>query len=215
MRRLRFLLVAGVATAVLVGGGVLVLGGDEERERATPAPKPFETTSLADYDAADAVVERAPFCEAVDGRQVEAVLGSEPDVAAWSNGDRLDVDGDGEGKPDVVHEFGCRYAVPDVGAAEAWVFAPPVDGARAARLVASAKKGPGCEVVTGPPFGSPTLALTCTTRSSTVRASYRGLFGDAWLVCEVELSSTSGVDAQDAAGRWCVGVLQAAGGGGA
>jgi hypothetical protein len=67
---------------------------------------------------------------------------------------------------------------------------------------------------TGPAFGSPTLALTCTAADGTVRASYRGLFGDAWLVCEVELppASPEAGTAADVAGRWCVGVLEAAAG---
>jgi len=49
-----------------------------------------------------------------------------------------------------------------------------------------------------------------------VRASYRGLFGDAWLVCEVTFESGVRVaepppDLEDVAGRWCVGVLEATG----
>ena len=86
-----------------------------------------------------------------------------------------------------MHEFGCSYAVPDVGAARAWVFAPPVDAAAAQRLVKAAGKATGCKAGTGPPFGTPTLALTCS-KDGVTRASYRGLFGDAWLVCEVELA---------------------------
>ena len=62
--------------------------------------------------------------------------------------------------------------------AQAWVFAPPVDAAQAQRLVKAAGKATGCEVGDGPPFGDPTLALTCT-KDGVVRASYRGLFGDA------------------------------------
>jgi hypothetical protein len=54
------------------------------------------------------------------------------------------------------------------------------------------------------------VALTCTNKQGTSRASYRGLFGDAWLVCEVEQPAGAAADALDVAGRWCVGVLQAA-----
>ena len=73
----------------------------------------------------------------------------------------------------------------------------------------SAQKGPGCQTDPGPVFGAPTLALTCT-KDDTTRASYRGLFGDAWLVCEVELPAGQASDIVDVAGRWCVGVLEAA-----
>ncbi len=200
-----FLLVAGLATVLVVGGGVLALGdGSEDPE---PHETPFTTTALADYDTTTAIVTRGPFCDAIDDRQVDALLGAVPDAREWQNGDEVDLTGTGQS--DVVHEFGCSYAVQDVGSASAWVFAPPVDRARAERLVRSAQKGPDCRTGTGPAFGDPTLALTCTN-DDTTRASYRGLFGDAWLVCEVELVATSDVDLVDAAGRWCVGVLGAA-----
>ena len=51
--------------------------------------------------------------------------------------------------------------------------------------------------------------LTCT-KDGVVRASYRGLFGDAWLVCEVVRPAGATWDVADRAGRWCVGVLEAA-----
>jgi hypothetical protein len=198
---------AVVATLVVVAGGVFALG-DNATDEPAPTATTFTTTPLADYDTTTATVTRGPFCDALDDRQVDAVLGQVPDALEWSNGDKVDLSG--SGTEDVVHEFGCSYAVQDVGAARAWVFAPPVDPEQAQRLVKSAGRAPGCEVGAGPAFGSPTLALTCT-KGDTTRVSYRGLFGDAWLVCEVELSTDAGVDVADLTGRWCVGVLQAAG----
>ena len=44
-----------------------------------------------------------------------------------------------------------------------------------------------------------------------MRASYRGLFGDAWLACEVARPAGADWSVVDRAGRWCVGVLEAAG----
>jgi hypothetical protein len=76
-------------------------------------------------------------------------------------------------------------------------------------MVKVAGKAAGCEVGAGPAYGAPTLALTCT-RDDGVRASYRGLFGDAWLVCEVARPTAADWDVVDRAGRWCVGVLEAA-----
>jgi hypothetical protein len=199
-----FLLVAGVLTAVVVGGGVVVLGRDD----AEPAPveESFTTTPLSEYDATGAVVTRGAFCDLVDDRQVSAALGADPaDSSSWENGDTIDV---GHGVQDVVHEFGCRYTAADGTLAQAWVFAPPVDTAGAQRLVKVAARTKGCQAGTGPPFGAPTLALTCTKRGA-VRASFRGLFADAWLVCEVERPDGADWDVVDRAGRWCVGVLQA------
>jgi len=200
---------AAVATLAAVVVGVLLLG-DTKDEPGGTAQEPFTTTSLTGYDTSAAVVARAPFCDAIDERQVDAVLGSVPDVRAWENGDQLDV---GSGT-DVVHEFGCAYAVQDVGEARAWVFAPPVSADEAQQLVTKASKGAGCVAADAPPFGNPTVALTCTAKDGTQRASYRGLFGDAWLVCEVARPATApaSTDLTDEAGRWCVGVLEAASG---
>jgi hypothetical protein len=205
---LRFLLVAGLVTAALVLGGVLLLGGDgDEGPAAVPREEPYVATPLSDVDAATALVTRGPFCAAIDSRVVDAVLGVVPDPRTWANGDAIDT---GTGTPDVVHEFGCAYADPSAGEVRAWVFAPPVDATRAAQLAKSASRGAGCSPGSGPPFGTPTLALTCTADDGTVRASYRGLFGDAWLVCEVTRPPGAEWDPLDRVGRWCVGALEAA-----
>jgi hypothetical protein len=204
MRPVRFLLVAGVATVVAVGGGVLALGGADE---PAPAKTSFTTTPLSGYDTVGVVATRGPFCDRVDERQVSAALGGEAtDSSDWQNGDTIDL---GNGVQDVAHEFGCRWTAADGTVAQAWVFAPPVAADQAQRLARSAAKGPGCEKGSGPPFGSPTLALTCA-KDGVARASYRGLFGDAWLVCEVTRPAGATWDMTDRAGRWCVGVLQAA-----
>ena len=199
------LLVAGVVTAVVVGGGVLALGSADDDE-APPANESFETTPLTEYDATGVSVARAAFCDDLDERQVAAALGGEPaDSSSWENGDPVDV---GNGTEDVAHEFGCRYNGADGTIVQAWVFAPPVDAAGGQRLVKAAGKAAGCEAGAGPAFGAPTLALTCT-KDGIVRASYRGLFGDAWLVCEVARPAVATWDVVDRAGRWCVGVLEA------
>jgi hypothetical protein len=202
-----FLLVAGVVTAIVVGGGVVALGRDDDEP--TPAKESFATTALSKFDTTGLVVPRGPFCDAIDDRQVSAALDGDPaDSSAWENGDAIDL---GNGVEDVAHEFGCRYTATDGTIAQAWVFAPPVDAAGAQRLVKAAGKANGCEVGAGPPFGSPTLALTCT-KDGVVRASHRGLFGDAWLVCEVMRPAAADWDVVDRAGRWCVGAVQAAAG---
>ena len=206
-RSVPFLLVAGAVTAVVVGAGVVALGRDSEEP--TPAKESFTTTPLSTYDTTGLVVTRGPFCDAIDDRQVSAALDGDPaDSSSWTNGDTIDL---GNGAEDVAHEFGCRYAGADGTMAQTWVFAPPVDAAGAERLIKVARKAPGCEVVNGPAFGAPTLASTCT-KDGVVRASYRGLFGDAWLVCEVARPAGADWDVVDRAGPWCVGTLQAAAG---
>ncbi len=201
-----FLLIAGVVmTAVVVGGGVVALGRDDDEQ--TPAKESFTTTPLPTYDASGVLVTRAAFCDSIDDRQVSAALdGDAADSSSWQNGDTIDI---GNGVEDVAHEFGCRYTAEDGTIAQAWVFAPPVDAAGGQRFVRAAGRATGCEVGSGPAFGAPTLALTCT-KDGVVRASYRGLFGDAWLLCEVVRPAGATWDVVDRAGRWCVGVLQAA-----
>jgi hypothetical protein len=203
----RALLVAGAATVVVVCVGLVAFGGSSDpSEKPGSGDQPFQTSSLATYDTSSATVARAGFCQDLDPRQVEAALDADPDSASsWDNGDTVEVDG----VADVGHEFGCEYAGPDGALARAWVFAPPVDTAQAQRLVRAAGKGPGCEAADGPAFGNPTLALTCT-QDGVVRASYRGLFADAWLVCEVVRPAGATWDVVDRAGRWCVGLLRAA-----
>src|SRR3954471_7332475 len=116
----RSLLVAAAGTAGAVGGGGLALGDDDEP--APPARTPFTTTPLGGYDTTGAVVQRGPFCDGIDRRQVSAALGGDTeDATAWQNGDTIDL---GNGVQDVAHEFGCRWTAADGTVAQAWVFAP-------------------------------------------------------------------------------------------
>ena len=200
---------AATATVVVVVGGLLAFGGsDESTDGDGPPAATFTTTPLASYDAGSASVSRGAFCPAVDERQVEAALDGDPvSATSWQNGDAVEI---ADGVEDIGHEFGCEYVGADGAVARAWVFAPPVDAEAAQRLVRSAGKAPGCEAADGPAFGNPTLALTCT-KDGVATASYRGLFGDSWLVCEVVRPVGATWDVTDRAGRWCVGALRAAG----
>ena len=86
--------------------------------------EPFATTPLDDFETTVADRPRAGFCDAVDPRQVEAALGTEPSRcrATKRRGGTL-----ADGVDDVAHEFGCLWQAPDQSAARAWVFAPPVE----------------------------------------------------------------------------------------
>jgi hypothetical protein len=208
VRRAAVLVFSAVAaTAVLVGVGVMATGGDETPSAPRPTATPFTTTPLARYDTTGVVVARGEFCDRVDPRQVFAALGGDPaGDSSWRSGDKIKL---ANGVEDVAHEFGCRWTGADGTVAQAWVFAPPVAADQAQGMVRTTAKGAGCRPGAGPAFGAPTLALSCT-KGGEVHASYRGLFGDAWLACEVARPAGATWDVTDRAGRWCVGVLEAA-----
>jgi hypothetical protein len=204
-RVLVWLVVAVVLTAALVTVGVLVLGRDSSTPRRAAGPKPFETTPLSAYDAQGVALTRAPFCDRLDPRQVSAALGAQAaSTRSWKAGDRVSL---GKGAADEAQEFGCQYDGPDGAVARAWAFAPPVDATAAAKLVKSASKARGCAPV-APAFGEPGTGLSCSAADGSATASYRGLFGDTWVVCEVDRPAGATWDVADRAGRWCVGVLQ-------
>jgi hypothetical protein len=215
-------LVLVAATAALITGtgiaaGTLLLDGDDA---TTSGPPAFSTTPLESLDTSTLTVPRASFCDRVDPRQVEAALGGEPvDAQAYASGDEVTLaDGSAEGVTgpitDIAHEFGCVWIRADQSEARAWVFAPPVDQRRAARLVKAVDKeaqGGDCDTSPEPAYGAPSVGLLCTGEAGG-RASYQGLFGDAWLACELSSKDpeVSGAEVLRRAGAWCVGVALAA-----
>ena len=206
----RWVLVA-VAALLVTGAGVtagtLVLGEDDD----APGETPFSTTPLESFDTSTLAVARDSFCDDVDPRQVAAALGAEPTGEdAYDNGDEVAL---ADGVTDVAHEFGCTWTGDDGSEARAWVFAPPVDATRADRLVREAGKVEGCEPAPTPAYGAPSVGLTCTAVDG-ARASYRGLFGDAWLTCELTVPDAAADQAalRERTGAWCVGVALAASG---
>lgn len=200
VRALPLLAAAVVVTLAPVGLGVLL--------SAPPSAPPAQplATPLSSLDTATLALARAPFCERIAASDVSAALGGTPeDGTAWSNGDPVTLP---DGSTDVGHEYGCRWSLPSGAAVAAWVFAPPVPPESAEALVTSAAATEGCTPVSGAPaYGSPSVTLSC---GPTV--SFRGLFGDAWLVCEAtSLPTPAGADAVERTGRWCASVAVAAG----
>jgi uncharacterized protein YodC (DUF2158 family) len=213
MRRLVAVAVAALlVTGAGVAAGTLLLDdGDEPTSAGSPS---FSTTPLESFDTSTVTVPRASFCDAVDPRQVEAALGGEPaDAQSYASGDEVTLtEGGGTSAvTDVAHEFGCTWVHADQGAARAWVFAPPVTADRARRLVREAAKTEGCEASPTPPYGAPSVGLLCVGADG-ARASYRGLFGDAWLTCELSVRdpATDPAALRERAGAWCVGVAMGA-----
>lgn len=202
------LLLLGLLLAVLVTGGVVAAGtlNSSDKEGSEPQDDPFLTTELDDFDVRGLKVRRAAFCAAIDPRQVEAALGAElTSERTWDNGDRIEVS---EGMRDVVHEYGCEYAAGDTEA-RAWVFAPPVDERRARQLL-KGLVSPTCASLPASRYGEPSIIGSCT-RQGVVTSIFAGLFGDAWLTCQLE--SRGPVEEAEFASRsarWCVSLAIAA-----
>lgn len=216
------MLAAAVLTTLTVLGGVLVGGPSQVDPGAdAPAADPSPTDPAAVLDGLeDLVVRRASFCAAVSDATAADALGDEvASTGSYDSGQRVRLTGDVR---DVAHEFGCTWR--SGGAtARAWVFAPPVSPERARALVRAAEQADGCTRVPAPAYGSPGVALQCE-RGGRPEASYRGLFGDAWLTCTL-LPAAAGADGADGAAgaadpdatvraaSWCAAVATAAAGG--
>lgn len=189
---------------------VLTLAGctaDQPQSPAEPTqtPAPPSPTSLAAYDTGSVAVARAPFCDRVSPTGIEHALGAVPESRdEYGNGDPFRLP---DGSRSISHEYGCSWTAPDGTTARAWVFTPPVTRGRADQLVAETLAGRCVRSGSGE-FGTPSVAVRCPVGNS-VETSWRGLFGDAWLVC----SLTTPGPAADLAARtdeWCVAVLEAA-----
>jgi pyruvate/2-oxoglutarate dehydrogenase complex dihydrolipoamide acyltransferase (E2) component len=202
------LLLATALTAAAVGGGVMLFtddnSGAQTAAQATSAP-------LSSFDTSRLTVLRTGFCDGVADSAVEEALGAAPEQeSSYANGDRVRLT---EEVRDRAHEHGCVWSAGGVTAA-GWVFAPPVPRATAETLIRRAQGAKSCEAVPdAPAYGDPSVALICTgDRGQEV--SFRGLFGDAWLVCSIRTSDVSPGqtpdEAVDRTGRWCVAVAKAA-----
>ena len=207
LRRARGVVGAVAATLLIVGCS----GSDDGSGPAAPAATVAtdEGTPLTDVDTTSLVVRRAPFCELLDPGAVARALGvpddEVPDVAAYGNGQRAQLTAKVK---DVAHEYGCTWTVGD-SEARAWVFAPPVTRQRAVTLSKLARGEAGCRTVPADRFGRPSLARTCRSDGA-IETSFRGLFGDAWLTCTLQLPDGEQVELADRAGRWCAAVATAA-----
>jgi len=192
------------AVACLLTGCSTDLPGGEEPSPPSDTPA-AEPTPLDAYDTTGVAVERSPFCDRVSPTGIEHAL----DAAAsshrdWGNGDRIRLP---DGTRQIAHEYGCEWRGPDGLTARAWVFVPPITRARAGRLVDEALAGRCAETGSGD-FGTPSVAVRCRTDEG-VERSWRGLFGDAWLVCTLAGPEGASVP-EERVSPWCVSVLAAA-----
>jgi len=197
-----------------VAGGVallaVLLAGCTPGEAPPDPPSPSDTpaagpTPLASYDTTGVAVARSPFCDRVSPTGIEQALGSTVrSHRDYGNGDPVRLP---DGTRTTAHEYGCEWTGDDGTVAQAWVFVPPVSRRRAGDLVDEALTGRCSRTGTGD-FGTPSVAARCRTGDGLQR-SWRGLFGDAWLVCTLTAPEPPGATAA-LTGEWCVSVLEAA-----
>lgn len=197
------------STATVAALVVLLAGCTPSATPPEPSAPSITTeappTTLETYNTDGVAVARSPFCDRVSPTGIEHALGA---AAAshrdYGNGDRIRLP---DGSRAIAHEYGCEWSAENGVTARAWVFVPPVSRGRAERLVQEALSGP-CSRTGSGQFGTPSVAARCRTDEG-VERSWRGLFGDAWLVCTL-----SGPGASDAPERrtseWCVSALEAA-----
>lgn len=220
---LRLALVLALTTVVVAAGVLLLTRGDDPADGPSAAPSGDPTPSLAELDTTAVTVARAGFCSRLDQEAVAEALGAAPtDARAWEDGERARLGGGPSGARtrDIAHEFGCAWSAGqgagDKRSARAWVFAPPVTPGQARDYRDAARSRQGCRPQPdAPAYGKPSVALVCGSGSGQggqggrLEASYRGLFGDAWLVCSVSGPGPRR-ELVERTSRWCAATLQAA-----
>lgn len=202
----RALLGSALLTAVAVGVGVAT------HHSSTPEKQPAAAVEIkGDLRTADTTVmhvHRGAFCSRVPSTDVTKALGGRAtSVKAYNDGDRAALTST---VTDISQEYGCTWAGPEQAGARAWVFAPPVTRSLANRL-AAAPLDKGCAKQKKPAYGTPSVSVTCTNgKQTTVRL--RGLFGDAWVSCELTgTPHEKAATVERRASRWCLVTATAAG----
>jgi hypothetical protein len=190
------------AVALVIGPSAQAPDSPEAAGSPSPSPSPSATRTRAPLDLSKLPVARTLTCDAVDDAALATALGGAPtDERSYVSGDRVEI---APGVTDIAHEDLCGFESADAEA-RVWVFAASVGTPQARRLVRDVRDTPRCSFpadATG--FGTPSLTSVCT-RGDAVVTTLRGLFGDAWLSCELAVSGPAGADAvRTRADRWCV-----------
>jgi hypothetical protein len=197
-------LVAAFLSAVVAVSLAACSDDEEPVRRVEVNPTPI------DAFVAEAVrVERVSFCSRIAADALEAAVGAGPTEQHYSNGERARM---APGLRDVAHEYACGFTGRAGDVARAWVFVPPVTVRQARSLVDGVRRTRGCSLVDGQGFGSPGTGSVCTSKGR-VEASYRGLFGDAWLTCSIKDGGKVRLARKELlarTGNWCVQVATAA-----
>jgi hypothetical protein len=197
--------VALVVVAFLGTSGIVAVGlatGDPGHPPATkPRPTP-SATPVRKVNLSKLPIARGPFCSLLPHSAAEQALGGPVTrTEQYGNGDNATL---APGTSDVSHEFSCAFDAADGSQARAWVFAPPVQTSEAATLAAQARKERGCSPAKAPRFGTPTVATLCHESSPKRNVvTLRGLFGSAWLSCQLT-SADPASQVEQRATQWCV-----------
>jgi hypothetical protein len=198
-RRLQTALRRAVLATGLVTALAMVAAGCADSD--PPPPEPARPTPLAKLDTSAMVIPRIAFCDLVsDGAAADALGGEVAETDEWSAGDPVGSEG---GRVDVASEFGCSWSAEDGSTARAWVFAVPVTQRLAEKALREGAEHKGCRTPSGPAFGSPSQVQVCTLDEGTTRIRHAGLFGDAWLSCELASSSEDTAVLRERADAWC------------
>lgn len=208
------LVIVAMAGTVVLGWGRVAdraAAPSQPRPSAGPSGEPGDALGDEALDLSNLPLPRSPFCALVDDDRVPVALGAPVEEAdAYGVGDEVELPGGGR---DVSDEFGCTWT--GSGAeARAWVFSPAVSKRQARAWAADAREQDGCDYLPDrTTYGRPGLTRVCTD-DGTVTASLRGLFGDAWLTCEVsddEAGPAGEDDVRSRAEQWCVHVATTVG----
>ncbi len=217
-RRLLLAVVAGVLV-VLVGAGyagVRRSGPDQTSRSSTGSGASATPTPLASLDLSGLPVARRSLCDRISRDDVESALrGPVTETDDYASGDRASLTATVR---DVSHEYDCTYRSDSGAEARVWVFAGPVTRPAARGIVHDTAARHGCRPVRGgPQFGSPDVSTRCRVDTPAGTAvSLRGLFGDAWLSCELSTpdAATGGDPVRETvrrSQRWCVAVATSVG----
>jgi hypothetical protein len=210
--RVALVLVALLATTATVAVG---LTSSDSRhaslKQAPPSPAPHSSTPMRKVNLSALPIARRPFCTLLPRGDVEdALAGKVTKATQYGNGTKTKI---APGLADVSHEYNCTFDGANGSQARVWVFAQPVQTGTAKFLARQALKAPGCQKAKAPKFGTPTASTLCRANSPKATVvTLRGLFGEAWLSCQL---TAPGTEAPTAAERraddWCVKVATALG----
>jgi hypothetical protein len=200
-----------VVVALVLTGVAVYVGTSDRDTRETggtlasnPSTSP-PTTPLSQLDLSDLPIDRQPFCERLDQGDVEAALGGPvSSTYHYGNGDRKRI---APGVTDVSHEYNCTFTAADGTEARVWVFAEPVTRRVAASIARDSDREGGCtKVASAPTYGTPTSTTLCRQRAPDRTAvTLRGLFGDAWMSCELAVPGRAPAgETQRRGEQWCL-----------
>ncbi|MEP7091188.1 MAG: hypothetical protein ABI776_13900 [Nocardioidaceae bacterium] len=193
-------LVVFAAVAVVVG--VLLTRSDHGGISAGPSRPPIPSPSP---DLSALAIERAPFCDRLDKGDVrEALAAPVTGADSYRSGERVLV---APGVADIAHELDCTFHALTGVEARVWVFAQPVTRSTAVRTARDVRRARGCRPLTGAPaYGTPSGSTVCPAPTPYgQQVTLRGLFGDAWLSCQLTTSGTEPrAEVVTRAERWCV-----------